>query len=316
MEAARPSKDHELMLTVEPVRRDNLRQFIQYAAAYGAEHDESYVPRAGFEPSREHPGYVLLQDGAIVGAVSLMRTPRYVQARRGRFSFFHCIDPSGESYSLLFHAIRGHFAGLDRVYLFLPEARMAAAEAVLQLGFTVERYAHVMKIDNLSPVGVVVPEGLTLQPIRPSDRRAARRFADAVNASFAELAGHVPMHADLVRNWAEEETYLEDGIAILLEGSRAVGTVGVMCDSDDRNSAEVFALSVTKERRGQGLGRLLLRHAVCFATWRGLRPVYLSLNAENSKALRMYLAEGFTVAQTMVCYSRGCGPEHPAIHRN
>ncbi len=33
MEAARPSKDDELMLTVEPVRRDNLKQFIQYVAA-------------------------------------------------------------------------------------------------------------------------------------------------------------------------------------------------------------------------------------------------------------------------------------------
>jgi mycothiol synthase len=312
VDAARPSNDDNLMLTVEPVRRDNLAKFLQYVAAFGAEHDESYLPRAGFAPSPEQPGYVLMQDGAVVGAVSLMLTPRYVQARRGRFSFFHCIDASGESYSLLFHAIRGHFTGLDRVYLFLPEARKAAAGAVLQLGFTIERYAYVMKTDSPSPTGVVVPEGLTLQPIRPSDGPSARRFADSVNASFGELAGHVPMHADLVRDWAEEETYLEDGIALLLEGGRAVGTVGVMRDSDDRNSAEVFALSVAQGRRGLGLGRLLLRHAVCFAAWRGLRPVYLSLNAENNRALRLYLTEGFAVTQTMVCYSRGCGPEHPS----
>lgn len=294
------------MLRVEPVLRDNLAQFLRYVAAHGAEHDESYLPGAGFAPSREHPSYVLLQEGQVVGAVSLMRTPRYLQARRGRFSFFHCMDGSHQTYSLLFDAIRRHFDSLHSAYLFLPETRKPAADAVLQLGFTVERYSYIMRIDNSSPVGLVVPERFTLQPIQPSDMHSACLFADAVNAGFGELAGHVPMHADLVRNWMEEDTYLEDGITLLLDGQRAVGTVGVMRESDDHHSAEITALSVAKDHRGHGLGRLLLRHAVCFATWRGLRPIYLSLNAENSKALRLYQTEGFAVSDTMVCYSRDC----------
>ena len=303
------------MLSVEPVRKDNLAQFIQYVAAHGSEHDASYLPGAGFAPSREHPGYVLTQDGTVVGAVSLMRTRRYLQARRGRFSFFHSLDGSHQTYSLLFNAIRRHFNGFHSVYLFLPAARMAAAEVVLQLGFAVERYSYVMRIDNLSPAGLVVPEGFTLQPIQPSDEYSANLFADAINTNFSELAGHVPMHADLVRNWAEEDTYLEDGIALLLEGRRAVGTVGVTRDSDDHNSGEIMALSVAKEHRGQGLGRLLLRHAVCFATWRGLQPVYLSLNAENSTALRLYATEGFAVAETMICYSKDCSPANLAVQQ-
>jgi ribosomal protein S18 acetylase RimI-like enzyme len=235
-----------------------------------------------------------------------MCTPRYLQARRGRFSFFHCVEPSHHAYSLLFNAIQRHFDGLDSVYLFLPEDRRAAAEALAQLRFAIERYSYIMKIDNVSPSGLVVPEGLTLLPIHASDEHSARLFAEAINVNFRELAGHVPMHPDLVREWIEEDTYLEDGIALLLEGSRAVGTVGVMRDSEDHGSGEIMALSVAKDHRGQGLGRLLLRHAVCFATWRGLRPVFLSLNAENCAALRLYQAEGFSVTDTMVCHSRDC----------
>ena len=300
------------MLKVEPVRRDNLAQFIRYVAVHGAEHDESYLPGAGFVPSGEHPAYVLWQDGEVVGAVALMRTPRYRKARRGRFSLFHCIDREPQGYSLLFDAILRHFDGLRSVYLFLPEARTAAAEAALRLGFAIERYSYVMRLDKPSPAGLAVPEGLTLLSIRPSDRQSARQFADAINASFGELAGHIPMQANNVRAWEGEETYLEGGVALLLEGTRAIGTVAITGDVDDRNAAEIGALSVARHRRGQGLGRLLLRHAVCFATWRGLHPVFLSLNAENKKALRLYQTEGFAVTDTMVCYSRDCRPTDAA----
>lgn len=300
------------MLRVEPVRRDNLAQFIRYVAVHGADHDESYLPGAGFVPSGEHPAYVLLQDGEVAGAVALMRTPRYRKARRGRFSLFHCIDRAPQGYSMLLDAIQRHFDGLRSVYLFLPEARTAAAEAVLRLGFAVERYSYLMRLDKSSPAGLIVPKGLTLQSIRPSDRRSARLFADAINASFGELAGHIPMQANNVREWEGEDTYLEGGVALLLEGRHAIGTVAVTRDVDDRNAAEISALSVARERRGQGLGRLLLHHAVCFAAWRGLRPVFLSLNAENKKALRLYQTEGFVVTDTMVCYSRDCRPTDAA----
>jgi ribosomal protein S18 acetylase RimI-like enzyme len=301
------------MLRVERVRRDNLAQFVRYVTAHGSEHDDSYLPGAGYAPSPEHPGYVVLQDGEVVGAVALMRTPRYLQARRGRFSVFHAIDASQRAYSLLFNVIRRHFDGLNNVYLFLPEACKAAAEAVLQIGFSVERYSYVMKIDDVSPAGAMVPEGLTLQSIQPSDEPYFHLFTDAINDSFEGLAGHLPMQPDLLREWFEEDTYLKDGIALLLQGSRAVGTAVVARDSEDHRAGEISALSVAKDRRHQGLGRLLLRHAVYFATWQGLRPVYLSLNAENNTALRLYQSEGFVVTDTMVCYSRDGSLEGPAI---
>jgi mycothiol synthase len=296
------------MLGVESVDTDNLARFIRYATDHGSEHDDSYLPGPGFTPSPGFPSYILLQDDAVIGAASLMRTPRYVEAGRSRFSIFHSIEPSLQTYSLLFNAIRRHFDGLRSVYLFIPEARRTSAEAVRRLGFAVERYSFVMVLKEPKPAGLVVPEGFSLRSIRPQDGSSFRLFADAINANFDGMAGHLPMPPDGLRDWFSEEAYLEDGIALLMQRDRPVGTVCVMREFEDRNAGDISALSVGKENRRQGLGRLLLRHAVCSAVWRGLRPVYLSLNAENDAALQLYRSEGFVVMDTVVCYSRTCEP--------
>ena len=294
------------MLRIEPVQTDNQARFIRYAAEHGSEHDDSYLPGSGFQPSPEHPAYLLLREDVVIGAASLMRTPSYLQAGRSRFSIFHSTDPSVQAYSLLFGAIRRHFDGLRSVFLFLPESQAAAADAVRRLGFSVERYSYIMVLRDGNPKSLIVPEGYALHPIRPMDERYFPEFANEINANFDTLAGHLPMPADGLREWFTDETYLEDGIVLLLHGDIPVGTACVMHDYEDRGAADISALSVARGHRRKGLGRLLLKHAVCFAAWRGLRPVFLSLNAENDRALHLYRSEGFVVTEKVICFSRDC----------
>ncbi len=85
-----------------------------------------------------------------------------------------------------------------------------------------------------------------------------------------------------------------------------MGTVGIMRDTEDPHAAEVYGLGVDGGQRGRGLGRALLRYACAFAAGRGLDPVVLSVNAENDRALTLYLAEGFAVAEAVVCYALDC----------
>jgi len=300
------------MLRIEAVHMDNRAQFIRYAADHGSEHDDSYLPGSGFDPSPEHPAYLLLHGDVVVGAASLMRTPRYLQAGRSRFSIFHSTDPSVQAYTLLFGAIRRHFDGLRSVNLFLPESRVGAADAVRRLGFSVERYSYIMVLRDVNPGGLTVPEGYALHPIRPMDEHLFREFARETNANFGGLAGHLPMPDDELRQWFTDETYLEDGIVLLLHGDTPVGTVCVMHEYEDRKAAGISALSVARAHRHKGLGRLLLKHAVCFAAWRGLQPVFLSLNAENDRALQLYQSEGFMVTNKVICFSRDCERAAPA----
>jgi mycothiol synthase len=79
-----------------------------------------------------------------------------------------------------------------------------------------------------------------------------------------------------------------------------------MREFGDRNAAEIIALSIAREFRGKGLGRMLLRYAVRFAVSNRLQPVILSVNAENGSALGLYTSEGFVLVETVVCYARDC----------
>jgi mycothiol synthase len=294
------------MLVVEAVDHRNLAQFVQYSAEHGPEHDDSYLPGPEFTTSAEQPSYLLLQDGAVVGAVSLIRTPGYLAAGRGRFAIFHSTIPFTEAYSMLFEAIRRHFDGLQSVYLFLPQDRHKTAAIVRDLGFHVVRYSYVLVLREPKARHIQFPEGIAVVPLRSTDEALIRQFAAAVNTNFSALAGHVHQSPEDVQRWFAEDTYIEEGICLLVREDQPIGTLCVMREFGDRNAAEIIALSIAREFRGKGLGRMLLRYAVRFAVSNRLQPVILSVNAENGSALGLYTSEGFVLVETVVCYARDC----------
>ena len=101
------------------VTESNVDRFIEYCSRYGKEHDESFLPDDAFAVSTHQPSYLLWDDHRVIGAVSLIRTQRYVDAKRGRFSIFHSAVPSLHNYSELYQAISQHFDGLDRAIFYL-----------------------------------------------------------------------------------------------------------------------------------------------------------------------------------------------------
>jgi mycothiol synthase len=236
-----------------------------------------------------------------------MRTPAYVEAGRGRFSIFHASISDPEAYFMLFEAIRRHFDGLQSVYLFLPWDRQETATRVSQLGFRVERFSYVLVLQEPAARDVRFPNGVTVMPLMPSDLHLIHQFAGTVNTNFSPLAGHVQLTPEDVRRWFSEDTYLDGGICLLVHEEQCIGTLCVLREFGDRNAAEIIALSIGRDFRGQGLGRSLLRYAVAFAVSNGLQPVYLSVNGENETALGLYISEGFVLTETVVCYALDCG---------
>jgi len=60
--------------------------------------------------------------------------------------------------------------------------------------------------------------------------------------------------------------------------------------------AEILNVAIAPDRRGQGVGRALLRAALDeLGTW-GVRAVYLEVRASNAVALRLYAGRGFREA--------------------
>lgn len=292
--------------TVLPVDHRNSHDLVWYCSEYGPEHDASYLPGNGFSPSPEQPSYLLADDQSIVGAVSLLRSKRYLDSGRGRFAILHSTLGTASAYERLLGAIRPHFKGLQHVYLFMPREKRDTAAILSELGFEVERYSFVLL--NRSPKAQVLdlPAGFSLRELDPKDLNAVQAFAASVNESFSELAGHVDLPPDVVRTWFDDPTYVEGGILTLLHMDQTVGTICVTREYEDPNLAEISAFGLRKELRGKGLGRTLLRAGVSAAIEKGFPSVILSVNAENESAISLYRAEGFEVIETVVCYRLAC----------
>ena len=290
-------------LRIEPVTPDNVELLIRYCGQHGAEHDSSYLPGPGFEVTPQQPSYLLLSEGEVVGAASLMLVPRYTRMGVGRFAILHSTRPEAEAYRALHTAVRRHTGEVRKLFLFLPDHRAQTAAILEGLGFAVERYSYVLRRAPAEAIAVTWPVGVVLEALAPGDTAGAGQFAACLNDSFARLAGHGDLSGDDLRAWFQEEDYLEGGILLLKQDGRPIGTMMVMQESEDSEAVDVSALGIVTARQGQGLGRRLLRYAIDFAARRGFHSVMLSVNAENESALRLYLAEGFKPVETMVCYA-------------
>ena len=295
-----------MSLMIERVDDANIQRLVQYSAEHGPEHDDSFLPGRGFVASSVEPSYLLLRDTQVVGAVALMRTPRYLSAGKGRFAIFHSTLNSTEAYTRLFEAIRPHMRDLRSVYLFLPEKKGATAAILTNLGFHIERYSFVLIQREPARQEVRFPEGFVVEVLTPTQQTGIDQYARCINECFAGLAGHTDLPPADVRGWFDEESYVEGGICLLRNNGQAVGTLCVMRPYGDKNMAEVSGLGITPPLRGRGLGRMLLHYAGAFASSRGLHSVVLSVNAENETALGLYRSEGYELIDTVVCYALDC----------
>lgn len=294
------------MLSIEPVTQDRWSSYVAYCHRYGSEHDESFLPDEEFAADADQPSFLLRQSEQAVGAVSLMRHSRFRQVGKGRFAIFHSTLATPEAYGKLLEAIRPHFKGLGSVYLFLPESRNETAAIFREFGFEIERYSYVLIHPGEGVPEPCFPDGMSLKPLHPGDEAGLESFAALINLNFGHLAGHTHASAETTRQMFSDSGFFPGGIAMLFDGEQAIGTLAVMREYDDPHAAEVMAFSLAPEYRGLGLGRALLRASMHLGIQAGLKPIYLSVNAENKAAVNLYLSEGFQAHETMVCYTLDC----------
>jgi mycothiol synthase len=122
------------------------------------------------------------------------------------------------------------------------------------------------------------------------------------NAAFATLKGsETPITTEMAEQSATDA--LEGGALLLCRGTEPVGIVKVGEDDfDGETVAEIGPLALLPDWQGRGLGRQLLRAALCFAQESGYGQAGLCVNAENERAASLYLQEGFKKAETVICF--------------
>ncbi len=134
-------------------------------------------------------------------------------------------------------------------------------------------------------------------PLAPFDPARAELVAswavgdEVVRAWCAVEGDSVP--ADVVAGWSKADDveaylFIEPGVADPV-------AYGELWLDDAEGEVELARLLVTQERRGQGVGRALVRALVerARATHPELPDVILRVRPENTQAIRSYLAAGF-----------------------
>ena len=290
-------------MTIIPVTNENVATYIDYCRCHGAEHDESFLPSEAFVPTDDFPAYLLIAGDDVVGAVGLMRTEPYRSKGKARLTILHSVEPSTEAYAALLAAIRHHTDDLHSVYGFLPEAKANARQCWEDLGFDVERYAYALAYPSREIPDCVVPEGYALTGLLEDDETGIRELCELWNQNYGHQPGFVGATPERMVSWFGEDVNIPGGALLLRDGTTPVGTAYVSRDDVEESSADVAMLSVHPDYRGRGLGRLMIRKAVEVALRNDLSPVYLSVNAENDSAVKLYLSEGFVKELAMVCYT-------------
>ena len=291
-------------MRIERMESDQLPAFIEYCQRYGPEHDESFLPGDKFQPNDNNPTYLLLDEqDDIIGVASLMLSPEYRAAKKGRFRIFHVVEPSVDSYQMLLDAIIPHTMGLNNIYLFIPESRTQVGKIFREMEFKIQRYAWILA---RSLEGTIKPDFSdnydlsTLQKGKDEDT-----WCQIINENFADSPGHIELTTDALESTRNEQGYLEDGMMILRKKGKAIGTVKV---EEEREHGEKVAfisqISVLPQYRGRGLGKNLLRAGMDFAKESGYQRAILTVNSKNWRAADLYLNEGFNKIDISVCYNK------------
>ena len=133
---------------------------------------------------------------------------------------------------------------------------------------------------------------MPLQPFDPDRAALVASWAvgdDVVRAWCAVEGDAVP--ADVVAGWSRAD----DVEAFLFADADEPVAYGELWLDDEEGEVELARLLVAPERRGQGIGRVLVRELVELARRNHpeLPDVILRVRPENAQAIRAYAAAGF-----------------------
>ena len=295
------------MKTVE-LTQEHIAEFIEYCKIYGPEQDESFLPDENFTPGENDPAFVLIEDGKITGAASLILHPEYREAKKSRFRIFHSVNKTIESYGVLLDALLKRINGIDKVYCFINENKTEVRKIWELLGLSIERYSWVFERELTDFKLPVFPEGFSLNVLREGIDE--QDWCDIINICFASMAGHTHLTPDKLRSFKTYKGDINDGMFMLWDKDKPAGTMQLESETDDgKKTLFIEAVSVLPEYQGRGLGKNLIRSALEFAVKNGYEKAMLSVNAENENASNLYLNEGFKKKELYICY-------HKIINKN
>nr|WP_269453769.1 mycothiol synthase [Pseudoclavibacter sp. 13-3] len=137
-----------------------------------------------------------------------------------------------------------------------------------------------------------LPDGLTLRMLRPG--RDDRAWLDLNARAFAAHPEQGRITADDLAALQHESWYSPDDVLLLWQGDELVGFnwTKIAPGPDDSPEGEIYAIAVSPDHSGRGLGRVLMEHGLRHLAER-VAEVSLYVEADNMPALALYRRLGF-----------------------
>jgi mycothiol synthase len=188
--------------------------------------------------------------------------------------------------------------GWDELRLCVPSTGPARAFASA-MGMAYRSSMWRMGLEAEAPLPPAsLPPGMTARPF--GDWLPLPRYVELLNATFAEHPGNVSWTLGQVQYVHARPGFDPSGILVVTAAAAPDEPVAfvraAMCppEGDDPVPVgEVGLVGVMPEWRGRGLGRELLRWGVAWLRSRGAGRVVLSVEAQNERALGLYVRSGF-----------------------
>jgi ribosomal protein S18 acetylase RimI-like enzyme len=172
--------------------------------------------------------------------------------------------------------------GAHRVLLVVPRGSTGGHALARARGGVLDHSEHALVLDGEPADGPTDPS-VTLRP-------ATRADTPTMVAMLTEAFGWTP--ADVV----DRETEGDDGRTVLIEkDGQVVGHVRITLDG---TVGGVYGFVVQAARRGQGIGRDVLRRVCRQLRADGAERVALEVEVENEHALGLYTSLGFRAMTT------------------
>ncbi|MFQ5884211.1 MAG: GNAT family N-acetyltransferase, partial [Thermoplasmata archaeon] len=191
------------------------------------------------------------------------------------------------------------------------DTRFEAKVRLLErLGFSKSEYQnHGMELNPRVAEEPRVPEGYRIRVARMPDE--LETMVRVFNEAFATREKYPPMSLERFRRgWVmEEDNHSGFFLAEREEDNEIVGMVlsGISWRYNEEHGVErggSYALAVVPSERRKGLGTALTLKSVEWTRKKGMDIAYVSVNAANLDAVRIYRAMGYQTVQVYQGYQR------------
>ena len=300
--------------TVRNYRSSDYESYVNFktVAAKLLSDEENGTPEA-IREIRHRPGYCPEQDllvaiasGEIIGATEIVP-----ELASGRVILNYFILPEhaglGPEEPLFNRATRrGKEMGAKAARVNIKQDNATARRILPELGFRqVKRYLEM----KLSLAKVKIPDAAggaySVEHLHLGDEEALARLQ---NRSFTDNWEYNPNTAQEIAEHLDQSRSLPEDVLLIYDAGKPAGYCWTKIEdgtgSKEGKTGRIHMLGVDRDYRHRGLGKIALFGGLSYLKSRGVGVVELTVDSDNTGALRLYRSAGFKEWASSLWYEK------------